>query len=318
MVEGMSFFLFLKGDQTMSIQELISGKGFIMVNKELAKAIGLVPATIYGELVSTFLYWKERDQLTVLEDKEWFFCTIEDLEDKTSVKKDSQNKAIKTLEKEGLIITKRFGLPAKRYFYITDKYIQILFENYISEKPKTDNDGISSDENTEKPLDDQISEKPKTEFRENRKLHFGKTDTNNKELNNKHFNNKIKRERDLLKGTEIDLELKQYIGNRLEEFAAKDIDLKTVLNWIEANDEIYTYSEFAAGINQLLEFPESIKNIIRFLNKTFSNIDQYLADYRKKQMKKNTRAVSKMKNKTQNKEISSYSRSVPFYNWLEE
>ena len=64
------------------INELITGKGFIMVNKTLAKMVGLVPATIYGELLSTFMYWQQREQLTLIDGKEWFFCTIEDLEDK--------------------------------------------------------------------------------------------------------------------------------------------------------------------------------------------------------------------------------------------
>ena len=170
---------------TANIQELISGKGFIMVNKGLAKAVGLTAAAIYGELVSTFLYWKERGQLTEHEGKQWFFCTIEDLEDKTTIKKDAQNKAIKVLEKEGLIETKRFGLPAKRYFFITDKYIQILLDNYFSEKPKTDNTNDLNVKNADEPRYNQISEKPKTRILENRKQDFGKTDTNKKELNKK-------------------------------------------------------------------------------------------------------------------------------------
>lgn len=173
-----------------NIQELISGKGFIMVNKGLAKEVGLTAATIYGELVSTFLYWKDRGQLTEKDGKEWFFCTIEDLEDKTTVKRDAQNKAIKTLEKEGLIITKRFGLPAKRYFYITDKYVQILLDNYFTEKPQTDDSNDSEGGNSQEARSNQITEKPQTNNRENRKQYYEKTDTNNKELNNKKFNNK--------------------------------------------------------------------------------------------------------------------------------
>lgn len=79
----------------MNIQDLISGKGFITVNKGLAKALRLVAATIYGELVSTNEYWKNKNQLTEHEGKLWFYCTIEDLEDKTTIKKDAQSKAIK-------------------------------------------------------------------------------------------------------------------------------------------------------------------------------------------------------------------------------
>lgn len=185
-----------------NIQELISGKGFIMVNKGLAKEVGLTAATIYGELVSTFSYWKDRGQLTEKDGKEWFFCTIEDLEDKTTVKRDAQNKAIKTLEKEGLILTKRFGLPARRYFYITDKYVQILLDNYFTEKPKTDDSNGSEGENSQEARSNQITGKPKTNNRENRKQHYGKTDTNNKELNKKELNNKHSLPIDNYQGTD--------------------------------------------------------------------------------------------------------------------
>lgn len=169
----------------MNINDLISGQGFIMVNKGLAKEFGLVAATLYGELVSTYQYWKNRDMLTIVDNTEWFFCSIEDLEDKTTIKKDAQSKAIKLLEKEGLLKTKRMGLPAKRYFHITDKYVEILVGNYFSEKPKTDNTNGSEGENGEEARPNQISEKPKTGLRDNRKQDFCKTATNNKVFNNK-------------------------------------------------------------------------------------------------------------------------------------
>lgn len=167
------------------INELITGKGFIMVNKTLAKMVGLVPATIYGELLSTFMYWKQREQLTLIDGKEWFFCTIEDLEDKTTIKKDTQAKAIKTLEKAGLLETKRYGLPAKRYFHITNTLNELLFADYISQKPQTDSNNVSEVKNVDEARPNQISQKPQTALLDLRNLDFGFSATNNKHINNK-------------------------------------------------------------------------------------------------------------------------------------
>jgi hypothetical protein len=173
-----------------NILELISGKGFIMVNKGLAKTVGLNAAVIYGELVSTYTYWKENNGLTEHEGKMWFYCTIEDLEEKTTLKRDAQDKAIRALVKEGLIEVKRFGLPAKRYFHVTDKYIEILFANYFAEKPQTDNDAGSSDQSSEKPRHNQFAENPQTGVRENDKLDYGFSAANNKRINNNRINKK--------------------------------------------------------------------------------------------------------------------------------
>lgn len=174
--------------QSANIQELISGKGFIMVNKGLAKAVGLNAATIYGELISTNEYWKNRGQLTEHKGILWFYCTIDDLEDKTTLKRDAQDKAIKALTKEGLIKVERFGLPAKRHFHVTDKYIEILVSNYIAEKPQTDNTNVSNDQNNDKARSNQIEEKPQTRVSENHKQDYGKTATNNKAFNKKQKN----------------------------------------------------------------------------------------------------------------------------------
>lgn len=166
------------------INELITGKGFIMVNKTLAKMVGLVPATIYGELLSTFMYWQQREQLTQIDGKEWFFCTIEDLEDKTTIKKTAQAQAIKVLEKEGLLETKRYGLPAKRYFHITDKFNEMVFADYIEPKSPVENDE-NNPKNSREARPNQIAG-----FRQSRVLESGNLDRLNPATNNKHINNK--------------------------------------------------------------------------------------------------------------------------------
>lgn len=146
--------------------------------------------------------------------------------------------------------------------------------------------------------------------------HGAPENKNNKITSNKNLKENY-RERDLIKGAEIEEELKDYIEGRSEEFKEKGIDLQTVINWIEANKEFYSFSEFAVGINQLLEFPEPIKNPIRFLNSTFAEIEKYVKDFRKKQLKK----AKKEKKQQKKQQVQPHFQPQPqaiFYNWLEQ
>jgi len=139
---------------------------------------------------------------------------------------------------------------------------------------------------------------------------------NNTKLNNTKINNTNKiRERDLIKGAEIEEKLKDYLKDRIEEFEKKGIDLQTVINWIEANKEFYSFSEFAVGINQLLEFPEPIQNPILFLNSTFADIEKYVKDFRKKQLKKGKKEMAAKKK--QQPHFQPQPQAI-FYNWLEQ
>lgn len=170
----------------MDILDLLRSDGSIVVNKKLAHKIGLDQAVVYAELVSLYKYWADRGKL---KDEKWFFCTIDNLQENTTLKKDKQNRAINSLEKNHkLIKTKRMGLPAKRYFTITDEILNIV-ANKISQNAKTDSDGGSELENEDEARPDQISQKPQTRGSDLRKPDFAKTATNNTIFNNTEFNN---------------------------------------------------------------------------------------------------------------------------------
>ncbi|MEK4876462.1 helix-turn-helix domain-containing protein [Bacillus sp. FSL W8-0102] len=146
--------------------------------------------------------------------------------------------------------------------------------------------------------------------------HGAPENKNNKITSNKILKENL-RERDLIEGAEIEEELKDYLKDRIEEFEKKGIDLQTVINWIETNKEFYSFSEFAVGINQLLEFPEPIKNPIRFLNSTFAEIEKYVKDFRKKQMKKGKKEMAAKKKQQPNPQFQPQPQAV-FFNWLEQ
>lgn len=95
------------------IFKLLRSDGSIVVNKNLAKNIGLCEAILYSELISRYSYFEERDSL---DSDSCFYNTVEDLEEGTTLSDYQQRKAIKTLVNLKLLSVKLKGLPAKRYF----------------------------------------------------------------------------------------------------------------------------------------------------------------------------------------------------------
>lgn len=115
----------------MNILKLIASDSFITVNKEVIKKVGLVEAVILGELASEFDYWTKNNGIT---EDGYFFSTIENIEDKTTLSEHQQRKALNTLKENGIIDIKVKGLPAKRYIKINESAILALFEDNAKEE----------------------------------------------------------------------------------------------------------------------------------------------------------------------------------------
>lgn len=109
----------------MTILQLIASDGFITVNKELIKLVGLEEAIIFGELASEWDYWQKRNEIY----EGWFFSTIENIEDKTTLSEHKQRKAINKLKELKLIDVMIKGLPAKRYIKINTEAVKDLLLN---------------------------------------------------------------------------------------------------------------------------------------------------------------------------------------------
>lgn len=108
-----------------SLINLLRADGSIIINKVLAKNIGLNEAILYGELLSKYSYYYEHDELT---EDGYFFCTVDDLEFATTLSDYAQRKAITNLVEYGLISTSNRGIPMKRYFtLIMDEDLVIQF-----------------------------------------------------------------------------------------------------------------------------------------------------------------------------------------------
>lgn len=93
--------------------ELLRSDGSIVINKKLMNKIGLHESILYSELISRYLYFKNKNKLTV---DGFFFNTVEDLKEGTTLSKSQQLKAIKSLQNLSLIECKLKGVPAVRHF----------------------------------------------------------------------------------------------------------------------------------------------------------------------------------------------------------
>ncbi|MBS4188624.1 hypothetical protein KHA94_00105 [Bacillus sp. FJAT-49705] len=113
----------------MNLMLILSGKGFVMYNKELAHKVSANGAIIFGQLCSSYESFGSKGMLTVRDGKEYFFLTIETLEEETALSYKQQMKAVKDLEEAGYIETRNMGVPQKRHFHITDKIIKELLSS---------------------------------------------------------------------------------------------------------------------------------------------------------------------------------------------
>lgn len=202
----------------MSLLTLISAKNYITVNKSISRKIGLQASVFFSELVYKFEYWADRHEL--LDDK-WFFFTVEDAEEATTLKRDAQLSAIKILTQHNLIECTRKGIPSKRYFALNiDEIYQFVLDvrvddNKNAEKPTTDSgagsDALKCSEKPEKPRHYQMSENPTTGQRKSRHLENGKTDTT---INQLLLINKNKDDDDDINALRAELE-SEFVSNGL-------------------------------------------------------------------------------------------------------
>lgn len=114
----------------MDIIDLLAFDNYIIVNKDLMAAIGVVEAMLLGELASEFKYWRKAGKL----EDGWFYSTCENLEDKLPFSRPTIKKATDRLEEIGILETKLMGMPAKKYYRIIpsqlEKFLQHVCKDF--------------------------------------------------------------------------------------------------------------------------------------------------------------------------------------------
>ena len=116
------------------MKHLLSSSAFLVVNKQLAKVIGLKETVLLADLIS-----KEEYFIASGMTDGWFFNTEANIEDDTTLTPFQQRKCLKSLRKYGIIETKRRGVPAKQYFKINEQLVIKFLNNLSSSKSTTIN-----------------------------------------------------------------------------------------------------------------------------------------------------------------------------------
>lgn len=98
----------------MDIIDFLSNDGFIIVNKKIAKEIGLNESILLGELCSEYRYWRSQGKL----EEGWFFSTVENVEENTTLSAYQQRKSLKALEDLNFVRVRLKGTPPVRHISI--------------------------------------------------------------------------------------------------------------------------------------------------------------------------------------------------------
>lgn len=116
------------------MKHLLSSTAFLIVNKELAKQVGLKAAVLLADLISKEEYFISKGMTDG-----WFFNTEANIEADTTLNPYHQRKCIKTLKTHQIIETKRMGIPAKQYFKINEYQVMQILNNLLVKNSTTIN-----------------------------------------------------------------------------------------------------------------------------------------------------------------------------------
>jgi len=113
------------------MKHLLSSTAFLIVNKQLAKQVGLKGAVLLADLISKEEYFIANGMTDG-----WFFNTAKNIEEDTCLTSHQQRKAIKSLKELGIIETKVVGIPAKQHFKIIENKLLSYFNTSCEETAK--------------------------------------------------------------------------------------------------------------------------------------------------------------------------------------
>tara|TARA_R110002020_G_C16193533_1_gene765704 strand:+ start:684 stop:1307 length:624 start_codon:yes stop_codon:yes gene_type:complete len=117
------------------MKSLLSSTAYIVLNKDLARTIGLKEAVLLADLISKEEYF---NKIGGCKDG-YFFNTETNIFNDTTLTPRQQRKCLKTLKKHQIIDVKRMGVPAKNFYKINEHLVMQLLNNLSGDKVTTFN-----------------------------------------------------------------------------------------------------------------------------------------------------------------------------------
>jgi uncharacterized phage protein (TIGR02220 family) len=171
------------------ILELLRSDGSIIINKAMARKIGIYETIVYSELVSKYIYYKNKESLFQFSnmDGEWFFSTIEDIEESIPMTAYEQRKAITKLKEIGLIDhtnKKPTGFANQTRFFQIKEDINLILSLLSDNKELKNKKTLETIENSRK-LKNLVFESENNEFSKVKNFNTNNTNINNTNIINK-------------------------------------------------------------------------------------------------------------------------------------
>ena len=117
------------------MKRLLSSTAYIVLNKDLARIVGLKEAVLLADLISKEEYFNKLGECK----DGWFFNTESNILNDTTLTPRQQRNCLKTLKKHQIIDVKRMGIPAKNFYKINEHLVVRLLNNLSDNKVTTFN-----------------------------------------------------------------------------------------------------------------------------------------------------------------------------------
>ena len=127
------------------MKHLLSSSAYLVVNKRLARQIGLKAVVLLADLISKENYFIINGTIK----DGWFYNTSKNIERDTTLTNYQQKKAIKKLEDIGFIETSLKGMPATLHFKIIENKILTYLNTSFKETLKQDLKKLETNKNKE-------------------------------------------------------------------------------------------------------------------------------------------------------------------------
>tara|TARA_B100001094_G_scaffold162653_1_gene157397 strand:- start:4644 stop:5348 length:705 start_codon:yes stop_codon:yes gene_type:complete len=127
------------------MKHLLSSSAYLVVNKQLARQVGLKAVVLLADLISKENYFLINGTLK----EGWFFNTSKNIERDTTLTNYQQKKAIKKLEEIGFLETELKGMPATLHFKILENKISTYLNTSFKETSKQDLKKLETNKNKE-------------------------------------------------------------------------------------------------------------------------------------------------------------------------
>lgn len=226
----------------MDILDLLRSDGSITVNKFLANKYGLIPIVVFSELVSKYKYFVNEK---IIEENGWFYCTISDLKEATSLNRHYQDKAIEKLVEVGLIFSEIKGMPARRHFKINISKVCETFTNKFATDSQT----------SLRQIDKHVCEKNTTINNTNNNT---KNNTNNNYISQNQSKNENQQvfdhwnEKRIIKHRKLVDRIKRSINGALGDYSLDEVKLAIDNYHVILTDDRY-YWTHAWGLKEFLQ-----------------------------------------------------------------